>query len=443
MERDEEDAIVADIQSHGYRRIAIQSSNVSAAARLCTSLQERFRSSAESRDFYVLGDVFIGSCCTDVIAARRCNSDYVIHLGDSCQSFVESPVPIRLSFDRTAVEGNRLCEYLSANLSNYHYDRLLVAYHPSLHHLVDDLAQLFSNSGTPTFIAECRDRVGSSSDETDHAGVFCGRRVFCYSTEKGKIYVTNDQWLTGDKNTLVVFITTGAGITEDHLALSSAGCQFHVVRIDNHLMHYNVMDNHADNLRLRRYHKVEKVQEASTIGILVIARTITGSTALRRALARLLEAKGKRHQIFSVNCLTEAKLANMPNIDIFCMLSCAESVLSLPDELARRVVYPFELLVALGCIDWSTPYEFDFVKLLRHIPDVDTSNKATANSGEIRRLQGNGAIQPQLDSFMETLQDNSKRTFGGVDPSEGLSNEPTILPGFHGIASRYNHETHG
>lgn len=66
------DAIECEIRSAGYRRIAIQSSDVESATTLSTELSKRFSSDTDKRELYVLGDVFIGSCCTDLIASRRC-----------------------------------------------------------------------------------------------------------------------------------------------------------------------------------------------------------------------------------------------------------------------------------------------------------------------------------------------------------------------------------
>ncbi|ORM39546.1 Coatomer subunit beta-2 [Babesia sp. Xinjiang] len=303
MDQSDIHTIASDIQECGYRRIAIQSSDVSAAARYCTALQEHFRSAEVAKEFYVLGDVFIGSCCTDVIAARRCAAVY------------DTP----------------------------------------FHYFVDIIEGFVREIGKPGYIAECRDRIGAPSDQAAGVDLFCGRHVFACSSGSERKYVSTNELFIGDSSTLVLFLDTGCehGTTVDYIALSSTGSQLHVVTVDNGSMRHSVMDNRGDALSLRRYHKVEKVQAASTIGILVIARTLRGSTTLRRSLSRVIE----RHE-----------------------------------EIARRIVFPFELLVALGCIEWSNSYEFDFLKLVEHIP-VEESVTTSLSTGEIRRLQGDGEIQ--------------------------------------------------
>ncbi|EDO07396.1 diphthamide biosynthesis enzyme Dph1/Dph2 domain protein [Babesia bovis T2Bo] len=431
--------LVDEIKSRGYQRIAIQSSDVSAAVSVCSELHDRCKSLEPNREFYVLGDVFVGSCCTDVIAARRTDADYVIHVGDACQSFVESPVPIRFLFNPVTVDTDILFCVLSDRLSTYNFDRILLVYHSSLHHISGLFVTWLSGYSKPSFIAQCMEHILPDDGVYNHENVFCYRKILrcCSDTALETGYI-NDLHM-GEQDTLVLFLYAGTrnNVTEDHIALKSVGSQFHVMSVDT--LEYSIMDSRGHSLRSRRYHKVGKIQDASTIGILVVARTIKGYRELRRAIVRLIESQGKRCYTFSVNCLTEAKLANMPNIDIFCMLSCCESILSLPEEIGRRVVYPFELLVAFDCIDWSLPYEFDFVTLTSYIPESST-DETTSYGGEIRRLQGGCEIQLQVDSFMDTLQDNSKRTFGGVDPLEGITREPKVLPGFHGIASRYDHE---
>ncbi|GIX62741.1 diphthamide synthesis protein, putative [Babesia caballi] len=355
-------------------------------------------------------------------------------------------MPIRLLFDQAQVDWDKLSPYLRNVLAGCTYSRLVLAYDSALHHLADRLEECLHSTGKTSFIAECRQRVESASDHSsaDAASsdnLFCGRRVFARSNTGSRIYVSYNELSIGESDTLVLFVTTGSGrdATTDYIALSCVGSQFHVVTVDNGGISHRNCDDLGHTLRMRRYQKVEKLREASTVGILVIARTLRGSSALRHSLARLVEHHGKRSYTFSVNCLTEAKLANFPNVDLFCLLSCGESVLSLPDELARRVVVPFELLVAFDCVDWSLPYEFDFPRLLPHAT-ASEGTEAAAAGGELRRLQGNLELKVQVESFMSSLQDNSKRTFGGVDPSHGLSEQPAIVPGFHGTASGYEHE---
>ncbi|CDR94514.1 Diphthamide biosynthesis protein [Babesia bigemina] len=420
------DLIASEIEKSGYKRIAIQSADLSVGSQFCHAIQARFRSSTERPEFYVLGDVFI---------------DFVVHIGVSCHSVMDPPMPVRRVFDRSAADGGKLCLYLRDVLAACSYTRLILVYDSSMHHLVDAFEECLNSSGKLSFIAECVERSGGNSDRPESDDYFCGRRLFVCTADGQRTQASSVEASVGDSETLVLYVADGPDrdVTTDYLALSSVGSQFHVITVDSNEFSHRVIDERGHRLRMRRYQKVEKVREASTVGILVIARTLRGSSALRHSLSQLLESHGKRCYTFSVNCLTEAKLANFPNIDVFCLLSCGESVLSLPEELARRVVLPFEVLVALERIEWSAPYEFDFARLLPHA-QVEEADALPASGGEIRRLRGNFELRTQVESFMGTLQDNSKRTFGGVDPLHGMSDQVTVVSGFHGTASGYEHE---
>ncbi|KAK1443363.1 diphthamide synthesis dph1/dph2 [Babesia gibsoni] len=434
------DAIASEIRDKGYRRIAIQSSDVTAATTLCTELSRRFHESEGKEEFYVLGDVFIGSCCTDLIAAKRCDADYVLHVGPSCQSSIAPQMPVRRVFNRVTLDESILRERVNQVLGAHEFERVLIIYDTAVHHLRYVLCDILRHLHKETFIAECREYVSVNTECTGEQETFCGRTVLSI-TEKGEEAVTVDSLCLGDKNTLVVYIKTDTACegSLDQIAISSAGSQFHVIHISNGNASESNEDSLGDKLRLRRYRNVEKVKAADTIGVMVVSRNLRHSSELRLNLAKLIKHSGKRSYALSVNCLTEAKLANFPNIDVYCLMSCGSAAMSLPDEISRRTVSPYDLLVGLDRMDWSMPYEFDFSRLLRytHIEGVE---KQDARKQEMRKLQGGTELKVQVEAFMATLPDNSKRTFSGVDPEYGISDKPTIIKGFHGTASGYEHE---
>lgn len=435
------DAIECEIRSAGYRRIAIQSSDVESATTLSTELSKRFSSDTDKRELYVLGDVFIGSCCTDLIASRRCAAEYVLHIGSSCQSSLAPSIPVWRVFSKALIDPSLLTTHVNRVLSERDYTRVVLIYDPSLHHHVDLFTHALRANPAECYLALCRERVGSDTDSPDDETLFCGRTLLAITKSNDNAATPFRSLCSGDPATLFLYIRVDSpsNNTTDYIAISCSGSQFHVLTVTNEAVHHLSADVLGDKIRQKRYRNVDKVLSASTIGILVISRNLRCSSDLRSSLSKLIESKGKRAYTLSVNCLTEAKLANFPTIDVYCLLSCGEAILSLPDEISRRTVAPFELLVAFDCIDWSCPYDFEFSRLLRYT-SLSEEEVEPGRGGEIRKLQGNCELKSQVESFMSSLSDNSKRTFGGVDPAYGISDKPQIIQGFHGTASAYEHE---
>eukprot|EP00607_Mallomonas_marina_P008835 CAMPEP_0182424892 /NCGR_PEP_ID=MMETSP1167-20130531/11154_1 /TAXON_ID=2988 /ORGANISM="Mallomonas Sp, Strain CCMP3275" /LENGTH=361 /DNA_ID=CAMNT_0024605047 /DNA_START=652 /DNA_END=1738 /DNA_ORIENTATION=+ len=107
-----------------------------------------------------------------------------------------------------------------------------------------------------------------------------------------------------------------------------------------------------------RYGGVSRVKEASVIGILIGSMGLTGEliqTCIAR-LQRLITAAGKIHYTLVMGRLNESKLANFPEIDIFCLISNEDMALIRPKTFHVPIVTPYELELALGAYDWSSTY---------------------------------------------------------------------------------------
>ncbi|KAK2195750.1 bifunctional Diphthamide synthesis DPH1-DPH2/Diphthamide synthesis DPH1-DPH2 [Babesia duncani] len=424
--------VVNEIEVKSYKHIAIQCSNVNKAAELCLELQDIFNHKNKKEvQFYVIGDVLIGNCCTDLIAARRCQADLILHIDYSCQSRFDIDTPIRYIFSKYYFNPKDVIDKLKCIIDETRVDKILLVYNPSLHHAIDNVIK---GLNIDIYVAKCfEDYQANDSNEECPTQLLGGRYIY-RNNERVRI-----DW--SDNKLLICFLNV-AGECETlikQIALESCGCMFKVLEIESNGINQIDMDRYGDELRMRRYVKIEKLYNSSTIGLLTIPKCLSVCNELRQRLSKVLKINGKKCYTFSINHLTEAKLRNFPNVDIFCLLSCAQTSLSLPEEINKMIVFPFELLVACNVLDWSTNYIFEFTQLLPYL-DINHDKEGVVLNTELGVIYNRQELIERGNLFFESLTSNSNRTYKGLDPLHGLDENTTITKGSDGIACGYKHE---
>lgn len=107
---------------------------------------------------------------------------------------------------------------------------------------------------------------------------------------------------------------------------------------------------------------------------------------------------GKKSYILAVGKPNVAKLANIPEIDIFVSVACVENPLSRDfKEFYRPIVSMFEVEVALGNRNWSSEYITDFRELLpggtfHKETELVSETEVSLVSGKIRSVENNFAL---------------------------------------------------
>ncbi|RHY32144.1 hypothetical protein DYB32_002824 [Aphanomyces invadans] len=121
----------------------------------------------------------------------------------------------------------------------------------------------------------------------------------------------------------------------------------------------------------RRYFLVQKAKEAQIIGILMgtlgVANCLNVVQKLQTLIAKYTSAVlGRKSYTFVVGKINVPKLSNFAEIDVFCLVACAENSLLDNAEFFKPIVTPYELHLALthGDSEWSGQYKADFQEVL-------------------------------------------------------------------------------
>eukprot|EP00752_Nemacystus_decipiens_P011623 g10318.t1 len=115
---------------------------------------------------------------------------------------------------------------------------------------------------------------------------------------------------------------------------------------------------------MRRYYLVQRAREAGIIGIVVGTLGVQRYGSVVRELRKMVEDAGRKAYTLAVGKVNVAKLANFAEVEVFCLVACAENSLLDSREFHAPVVTPLELEVALGRREWGGFYSTDFDDLV-------------------------------------------------------------------------------
>jgi diphthamide biosynthesis protein 2 len=121
----------------------------------------------------------------------------------------------------------------------------------------------------------------------------------------------------------------------------------------------------VNKLLMKRFYLVEKVKDAQIVGILIATLSVARYLDIVNRLKTLLSHAGKKYYIFSVGKINVPKLANFPDVDVFVLVSCPESVILDSSEYFCPIVTPYE--VEMACDpnrQWTGKLVLDYSNLL-------------------------------------------------------------------------------
>ncbi|CAM9550992.1 unnamed protein product, partial [Choristocarpus tenellus] len=160
----------------------------------------------------------------------------------------------------------------------------------------------------------------------------------------------------------VVFIG-GEGRQLSNVLLRCCGCRVRVrydpCKAKGERLIKEAMRGNRDLMR-SRYYLVQRAREANVVGIVVGTLGVRRYLSVVQSLRAMVEAEGRKAYVLAVGKINVAKLANFAEVEVFCLVACAENSLLDSREFHAPVVTPLELEVALGRREWDGFYSTDF-----------------------------------------------------------------------------------
>ncbi|KAF5153426.1 diphthamide biosynthesis enzyme Dph1/Dph2 domain protein [Theileria parva strain Muguga] len=424
-----------------FKVVLIQCSDTNESIRLCDVLQEKFNSQKD-KQFFILGDVLTGNCCPDLIASNRFQTDCIVYIGESCHFELETQFYIFFLRYKLSIDFSNLKSKVEELVQKVRFESVIFLYHNSLHHLLQPISQLFLNHNIK-FLTH------NNVPRDTTAIRLLNRNLFQLTSSTDPVTTVTE--LPDPNSTLLLYTT----VETDDRVLQSLALEYphntYQITINTGLSHDNPeiklsnVNEQCERIRLKRYAMVEKVKQTKLFGIITLTKCLKGSNTLRTLLHRVIELRGGKSVQFSMNNLTENKLYNFPQVELFILLSCNYSF-PIGTELRKLIVLPYEVLVGLNIVPWGTPYIFSFTRINTILSEyLQEHNNDTVDTGESEDREelrtGVGmSLMERYENLYDHILSNDRRSFRGVEPQ--FSATPVVLKGSHGVPTSYLHEFH-
>ncbi|KAK6626813.1 hypothetical protein RUM44_009290 [Polyplax serrata] len=372
-----------------------------------------------NKTVYILGDTCYGSCCVDEVAAQHVKADSIIHFGHACLSPVEQ-LPVFYVFLNEKFDVDNLYTKLQCFEKE---KQVLLFYDDIFSHLYSELLSAFKNSQN-IHVSKLNTRH-ETFDEGDQFQVLCGRIFPKFSeTNISAVYLGNES------------------ITLVNLMLHLPGFEWYHYKSNDDLL--TRCQFNTNKFLMKRIALVEKIKEASTIGILIGTLGIRNYLDAIKRIKLLVRNNGKRCYKLAVGKPNVAKLANFPEIDVFVYISCQENTL-LKDFKGyyKPIVSLIEVEMALGDRPYSLEYTSDFRELLlggslyRELSAANVLTDLSNLRSESKELMERNAGTLVESSGAEFLQ---SRTWQGLEQRIGETEVSQAVKGRSGIAQSYVNE---
>ncbi|VDD93967.1 unnamed protein product [Enterobius vermicularis] len=388
------------IKSNHYTRVAAQFPD--SLLRFASDVVHWLEEGIDIKAF-ILGDSSYRSCCVDEIAAEHADVDCIIHYGDACLSEYSGRYPI---------------QYVFGNIS-FSIEAFKIAFTQNCPKISDTCLLLYdvayaNYSGKSASFGRCVPE--------DFDNKFSDVMVAFIGQENSPLLTL---WLLAHVNCTKIFAydpLTG------HSSFSQSG---------------------ALRQLKKRLFLVEKVKDATTVGIVVCCVGASGVKKTIDRLRRLCKKAGKKAYVFSVGKPNVAKLSNFAgDVDVFIILSCPYGIILDTSDHYRPVVSVFEAEIALNPDkEWSASHGWiaDYKAFMDDkIGEVNEQEPdMSLVTGKIRDVQSkNGHENLNNDQIILYNAGDyvGDRTWRGLDDT-CLGNESTqVEEGRKGIASHYTSE---
>ncbi|SBS94155.1 diphthamide biosynthesis protein 2, putative (DPH2) [Plasmodium malariae] len=330
---------------------------------------------------------------------------------------------------------------------------------------------------------------------TDKYAFLCGRllfKVFYHVKRKWFVYkIVHSSDITphveegyyNENTNLFLFSSENLNFINRATAECSYNMDIYMYSVEDTFKKEN---NYINKILLRRYNLIEQSKQINVFGIIIGNVNLNYIKELKQIINYILRKNGKKCFTIVTNKLNSAKLENFSDIQMYILLTCPDHNFLELKNFSKKIINPYEFFIAYEYIQWQCKYVFDFHELLNissikkefqnihknkyylwNFGEDDTSMSIQNSMNEDNRMkEGNFALEKydhlidyslpitiedqmkfittfnenssMCKYFMESLKENEKREYKGVDMNYNIDTIPTLVQGLDGIAQRYD-----
>lgn len=374
-------------------------------------------------------------CCLGLIQAKHLNYDLFIHLGPAClsQNLADLPqiqyvFPKKITFDFPTIQ-QKIISSLE-KLKQSPNEKVLILIDQDLQHVNLMILEIFLQNYDKNFIFSGFMPHNSKEILPDWKPLFLGY----YST-----FSASPETINSSPHIIFIGDQSSPFLLKIGLLLGKFPHKSFHFLCDSDTLH----DNSSTFLNkeiMKRFALIEKSREKKIFGILINSPTLIQFQETFTRMKKLLKLHNKKFYTLMINNITEAKLGNFPEIEVFVILSCPNHSLYSEKDFYRILITPYELELALDSEKkWENSivldYNFGFKEEV-----IDKKDEVEINKEEsLQMMLKNQNDKIQIREVFQTLDLFEQRTFKGLEFEQ---NVPVTLAikGLRGIASEYEDE---
>lgn len=344
------------IKKYAYKAVVLQFTDDDLPC--CVPVFEELTSllNDNSINLFIAADSTYGSSVDD-ISALHVNSDCLVYFGADLSSSGVIPVMVSPKLKSINVQDCVNMVYSSIE-SDGSISTVLVLYEPGYDHAVGSIMTGFrALSGdktvnwqvaslpscavssdwvppTPTLASESNNSNSNNSSNSSNSNSNDGAREVV-----GGLAVENfSMILQTSESTRVVYI---GNKQEQISAIGLRLCDHTITQYNPEQdQHHSITQCKGNQMKefKQRSGCMLKVEHAKLIGIIIGSMGLTeaDTRGIVDRLQALIEASGRRHYTFVMGRLNESKLANFPEVDLFCLISNADTALIDPKYVLKN-----------------------------------------------------------------------------------------------------------
>ena len=373
-------------------------------------------------------------CCLGLIQAKHLPYDLFVHLGQAClsQNLVDKP-QIQYVFEKKNPFNLEILQqriiFLLENLKkSSQNEKILVLLDQNLQHKNNEILEIFLKNYEKTHIFSSFMPKNTKEIPNNINPLFLG-------------YYSNFS-LTSSTHIIFIGDETSPFLMKIGLLLGKLPHKsFHFIS-DNE----NFKDDSENFVRkelMKRFSLIEKSREKQVYGILINSPTLIQFQEIFIRMKTLLKLHNKKFYTLMINNITEAKLGNFPDIEVFVILSCPNHSIYTEKEFYRLIITPYELELALDSErKWENSVVLDFNFGFK---DTLPENKNIGEEPEEEKKEGLQVVlkdpndKIQVRQVFQTLDLFEQKTFKGLEIEQNVP-VAMAVKGLRGIASEYEDE---
>lgn len=188
---------------------------------------------------------------------------------------------------------------------------------------------------------------------------------------------------------------------------------------------------------MKRFVLIEKAKDKNIFAILINSATLMSFQETLKKVKSLLKSSNKKFYTIMINNITEAKLGNFPDIEVFVILSCHNHSLYAEKDFYRVIITPYELELALDTNkQWENCVLIDSSLGKKEVEEETKKEEILEKKEEWSLMLKNKNDQIQIREIFQTLDLHEKKNFKGLDQEQNVPISMAVQ-GLSGIASEY------